>query len=139
MKAFIAFVLILFLAIGALGGFWAWKKYTRVEEWGLALPLNSTLEENEKERMEERYNQILDRDDVLMNSIETHDLAKYYDVVSKEEALEKLKEDTFIRFHGNDTMHILFKGKRNTREERVTAISTLSQDFLKQVRSMSGQ
>ena len=139
MKAFIAFVVIVFLAIGGAGGFWAWKKWNRVEEWGLALPMNSTLEENEKEMLEARYNQILDRDDVLMNVIEKNDMAGYYGVSSSEEALEKLREDTFIRFHGNDAMHVLFRGKRSTRDERVEAIRVFSQDFMKQVQSMSGQ
>ena len=139
MKAFIAFVVILFLAIGVIGGFWAWKKWTKVEEWGLALPLSSTLADGEVEKVGERYNVILDQDDVLMGTVEEHGLSKYYGVSSNEEAVALFKEDSFIRIHGNNTMHILFVGKRSSRDERMAAVRTLSQDFLKKVQSISGQ
>ncbi|MGJ8725512.1 MAG: hypothetical protein ACSHYB_13215 [Roseibacillus sp.] len=139
MKAFVAFVVILFLAIGGAGGFWAWKKWTKDENWGLALSLGSELAEGEKEKVEERYNQVLDQEDILRKAIEDHDLSSYYGVSSSEDAVEKLREDTFVEIHGNNSMHILFRGKRSTRKEREAAIRTLSEDFLKEVQRMSGR
>lgn len=138
MKAFIAFVVILFLAIGGAVGFWAWGKWNKVEEWGLGLSLGSELEDGEKERVEERYNQILDRDEVLLGAVEAYNLSDYYGVSSSEEALVKFKEDTFVRIHDNSSMHVLFRGKRSSRKEREAVIRTVSEDFLKQVQQMSG-
>lgn len=139
MKAFVAFVVLLFLVIGGLGGYWAWGKWTKVEEWGLSLDLGGEVEGDEKERVEERYNAILDRDDLLAKTVEKHGLTSYYDVSSSQEAVTNLKEDTFIRIQNKRAMHILFRGQRKTRDTREAAVRTLSEDFLRQVQAMSGR
>lgn len=139
MKAFVAFVVLLFLVIGGLGGYWAWGKWTKVEEWGLSLDLGGEVEGDEKERVEERYNAILDRDDLLAKTVEKHGLKSYYDVSSSQEAVTNLKEDTFIRIQNKRAMHILFRGQRKTRDTREAAVRTLSEDFLRQVQAMSGR
>ena len=139
MKAFIGFVLVLLLAIGGLGGYWAWGRMNRAEDWGVGLELSSELKEGEVEVVETRYNQILDQDAVLANSVEVHDLKKFYGVSSNEKAVEKLREDTFVRIPNGQSMHILFRGKRKTRKERTAVTETLSKDFFKRVQEMSGR
>ena len=138
MKAFIAFVLILFVAIGGMVGYWGWGKWNKVENWGLALSMGSNVKEGEKERLEERYNQILDRDEILEGAVEKHDLEQYYGVSSSGEAVEKLKEDTFIELKGDSAMHVLFRGKRSSRDQREAAVRTISESFLEEVRGMTG-
>ena len=139
MKAFIAFVVLLFIVIGAGGGYWAWGKFNKVEEWGLSLDLGEELQESETEIIEERYNAILDQEVILKKTVEKHDLKSYYGVSNAEEAIAKLKEDTFVRIRDRRAIHVLFRGQRKTRDERETAVRTLSEDFLKQVQAMSGR
>ena len=139
MKAFVAFVVIVILAVGGLIGFWGWKKWTRIEDWGVGLALSSELKEGEIEGVEARYNQILDQDEILMKTVQAHNLKGFYGVASDEKAVEMLKEDTFVTIPNSRNMHILFKGKRSTRDEREAAIGTLSNDFVEQVTKMSGK
>lgn len=138
MKAFIAFVILLFLAIGVGGGFWAWGKWTKMEDWGLALDLGQPVEESEREMMEKRYNLVLDDNAMLEKTVTEHNLQDYYGVSSKEEAVAKLKEDTFVSIKKERVLHVLFRGERRTRDKREAAVRTLSVDFLKQLRAMSG-
>lgn len=138
MKAFVAFVVILILVIGGGLGFWGWGKLNRVEDWGIALALNSEVNEGEAEGMAERYNKILDQEDILEKVVETHDIEGYYGVSSKAEAVAKLKEDTFVKIHNNRALHVLFTGKRMTRKERLAAVETLATEFRKRTMEIQG-
>ena len=70
MKAFVAFLVVLVVAVGSVIGFWGWKKWTRVEDWGVGMALTVELKDGEREGMEERYNQVLDQEDVLAKDSE---------------------------------------------------------------------
>ena len=138
MKAFVAFVIILFLLIGAGGGYFAWTKMQRTEEWGVRLDLGSELSETEKDVVQKRYNAILDQEELLRNTVEKHSLKEYYGVSSNDEAVVKLREDTFVKIHRNKSIDVLFRGKRISRKEREAAIRTLSEQFYSQVQTYSG-
>ncbi|MBK1834247.1 hypothetical protein [Roseibacillus ishigakijimensis] len=131
MKAFIAFVLFLFFAIGAGVGFYGWKKWTAIEERGVALALAKPVEKDEKEMLEMRYNKILDMDEVLLPTIEAHNLKGFYQVKSDEEALKLFREDSLVKLPGGRDLHVIFKGPRSTREERDAASRTLAEQFVK--------
>lgn len=138
MKAFVAFVLVLFLLIGAGGGYFVWTKMQRVEEWGVRLNLGSELSDTEKKTVQKRYNAILDQEELLRNTVEQHNLKDYYGVSSSDEAVAMLKEDTFVQIYQNKSIDVLFRGKRISRKEREAAIRTLSEEFYNKVQSYTG-
>lgn len=138
MKAFVAFIVLLVLLGAGGGGFFYWKKMERIEPRGVGLEIARAIPEDQKELLLKQYNLILDKEEVLMRTVEEHHLQKYYEVSSKEQALKRLKEDSFITLPAEKKLHILFSGKRKNRTVREKAARTLAEDFLKAARLADG-
>lgn len=135
MKAFIIFVTILFLMLGAAAGWYYNLRMNRIESRGASLSLEKSFEPEEVERLLERYNGIIDREEVLLPALQKHDLVSYYELDSEEAALAQFREDTFVSLPGKATLHVLFNGKRKTRKFRDAVSMTLAKDFVEGVRS----
>ncbi|WP_411847354.1 hypothetical protein AAFN60_08370 [Roseibacillus persicicus] len=136
MKAFIAFVVLLLLVLGGVGGYLFLGKMNRIEPRGVGLTLSNPIPSEEIEFQKQRYNEILDRDEVLLNTVTKHGLKDYYGVASDEKALELFRDDSFIELPGGKNLHVLFRGKRSTRKERESATRTLAEDFVKAAQLM---
>ena len=110
-----------------------------IEKWGIALPLDNPISDEERELVAGRYNTILDRDDVLTATIEKHQLTDYYGQSSVGAVVPLLREDSFIELPGNGNLHVLINGKRKDRKLRATVSQTLAAEFVKAVREMGGR
>lgn len=108
----------------------------KIEPRGVGLTLSNPIPADELEMVEKRYNEILDREDILKNTVEKHNLKEYYEVPSSEAALDQFRKDSFIKLPGGKNLHILFEGKRLTRDEREAATRTLAEDFVKAAQLM---
>ena len=139
MKAFVSFVIVLILVAGGLVGYLFWERMNRIEPRGAGLVMNSPIPDEEIELAEKQYNEILDQESVLINALEQHDLVSYYGVSSKEEALKLFREDSYVSLPGGKNIHILFRGKRSSRDEREVAARTLAEDFVKAARIVGSQ
>lgn len=137
-KAFIAFLVLLALLVIAGGGYFYWERQNKVENWGVALTMNHEIDADELEMVAARYNEILDREDLLKNTVEEHKLTDYYEISSNEEVIAQLREDSFIKLAGGNRLHVLFKGKRSTRSLREAAVRTLAEDFVNFSRAAGG-
>lgn len=139
MKGVIAFIVLLLVIAGGGGGYWAWGKWTKVEQRGVGLELAQAIPAEEIERLEGRYNEILDQSEILVRTVREHQLMGFYKVGSEEEAVEKFREDSSVKLPGDKALHVLFKGPRSTRTLRETAARTLAEDFVKATQGMSGE
>lgn len=130
MKAFIIFVVVLLIMLGAGAGWFYNNHMNRNETRGAGLTLEKDFPAEEIDRLTERYNIIIDRDEVLLPAFEKHNLASYYEDLDREAALEQFREDTYVRLPGGPNLHILFDGKRKTRAFRDAVSEDLAKDFL---------
>lgn len=137
-KAFIAFVVLLFLLAGVGIGIYGWGRLSKIEPRGVGLVVEDEIPAAEVEKITARYNEVLDREEVLMPTVQKHDLKKYYGVTSDQEALVLFREDSYIELPGDKNLHVLFKGKRLTRKDRESAARTLAEDFVKAARIAGG-
>ena len=138
MKAFVAFGVILILAVGGIGGYFFWERMNKVEPRGVGLTMSNPVSKGEIDFLTKQYNEILDREEVLIGAVEKHNLAKFYGVSSSEEALELFRKDSYVSLPGETNLHILFMGKRSTRSERDSTARTLAEDFLKAAKIAGG-
>lgn len=138
-KGFIAFVVLLFLLAGAGIGFYGWGRLSKIEPRGVGLVVENEIPDAEAESISARYNEILDREEVLMRTVKEHNLKGYYKVSSDQKALTLFREDSYIALPGGNNLHVLFNGKRITRKERDAASRTLAEDFVKAARLATGQ
>lgn len=138
MKAFVAFLVLLALLVLGGGGYFYWDRQNKVENWGVGLTLNKEVEADEVEMVEARYNEILDREELLKKIVEKHKLTDYYEISSNEEAVVRLREDSFVKLPGGSELHILFRGKRSTRAVREATVRTLAEDFVRVSQAIGG-
>jgi len=131
MKAFIAFSLILFLSVGVAVGIYGWGRWNRIEQRGTGLSVGRDIPDNKRAGLVEQYNQILDREDILLLAVQEHGLMDYYKVGSEEEAVARFREDSFVELPGGRALHVLFKGKRSTRKLREKASQTIAAELVK--------
>ncbi len=138
-KAFIAFVVLLFVAIGGAAGYWVWNKMNRIEDRGIGLVMANPVPQEQIERAEAQYNLILDREEVLRTAVKENELMDYYEVSTEEEAITKLRDETFIDLPGGRNLHLLFTGKRFTRDLREQTTRTMARSFLEVMTKENGQ
>ncbi|MEM9081705.1 MAG: hypothetical protein AAGC74_13550 [Verrucomicrobiota bacterium] len=135
MKVALAIIALLGLIATGGVGYWAWTKWTKVEETGVALGLQKTIPAEQQEQFLELHNEMIDQDHVLRPLVEKHALMGYYEVTEVDAAIESLRNDTRIKFPNERNIWLVYRGKRSDRTLRNNVVRDLAKSFLEEVSS----
>ena len=138
-KAIVVTVLVMGFLGTAVVGFFGWKHFTRQEVRGVQLEMQKEVPAELQAEMIAAYYKILDDPEILSPLIEKHGLVDYYKVGSTEAAVEKLQEDSFVKFKSAKAIQILFEGPRNKRQIRDRVAEELGTEFIKKLQEQVGQ